>query len=101
MNMNMNNLMAQAQRMQKDIERKQQEIYGTEYTGSSELVDVILTGDKKLKSVKFKKMENFDADDLDILEDMVKIAFNDAVTKIERDIESKLGMYGKQLGGLI
>jgi DNA-binding protein, ybaB/ebfC family len=97
----MNNLMAQAQRMQKDIERKQQEIYGTEYTGSSELVDVILTGDKKLKSVKFKKMENFDADDLDILEDMVKIAFNDAVTKIERDIESKLGMYGKQLGGLI
>lgn len=99
--MNMNNLMAQAQRMQKDIERKQQEIYGTEYTGSSELVDVILTGAKKLKSVKFKKMENFDADDLDILEDMVKIAFNDAVTKIERDIESKLGMYGKQLGGLI
>lgn len=99
--MNMNNLMAQAQRMQKDIERKQQEIYGTEYTGSSELVDVILTGDKKLKSVKFKKMEIFDADDLDILEDMVKIAFNDAVTKIERDIESKLGMYGKQLGGLI
>ena len=99
--MNMNNLMAQAQRMQKDIERKQQEIYETEYTGSSELVDVILTGDKKLKSVKFKKMENFDADDLDILEDMVKIAFNDAVTKIERDIESKLGMYGKQLGGLI
>ena len=99
--MNMNNLMAQAQRMQKDIERKQQEIYGTEYTGSSELVDVILTGDKKLKSVKFKKMENFDADDLDILEEMVKIAFNDAVTKIERDIESKLGMYGKQLGGLI
>lgn len=99
--MNMNNLMAQAQRMQKDIERKQQEIYGTEYTGSSELVDVILTGDKKLKSVKFKKMENFDADDLDILEDMVKIAFNDAVTKIELDIESKLGMYGKQLGGLI
>lgn len=99
--MNMNNLMAQAQRMQKDIERKQQEIYGTEYTGSSELVDVVLTGDKKLKSVKFKKMENFDADDLDILEDMVKIAFNDAVTKIERDIESKLGMYGKQLGGLI
>lgn len=99
--MNMNNLMAQAQKMQKDIERKQQEIYGTEYTGSSELVDVILTGDKKLKSVKFKKMENFDVDDLDILEDMVKIAFNDAVTKIERDIESKLGMYGKQLGGLI
>lgn len=99
--MNMNNLMAQAQRMQKEIERKQQEIYSSEYSGTSELVDVILTGDKKLKSVKFKNMDNFDKEDLDILEDMIKIAFNDALSKIEKDIESKLGMYGKQLGGLI
>lgn len=99
--MNMNNLMAQAQRMQKEIERKQQEIYSSEYSGTSELVDVVLTGDKKLKSVKFKNMDNFDKEDLDILEDMIKIAFNDALSKIEKDIESKLGMYGKQLGGLI
>lgn len=54
--MNMNNLMAQAQRMQKEIERKQQEIYSTEYTGSSELVEVVLSGNKKLKNVKFKNM---------------------------------------------
>ena len=99
--MNMNNLMAQAQRMQKEIERKQQEIYSSEYSGTSELVDVVLTGDKKLKSVKFKNMDNFEKEDLDILEDMIKIAFNDALSKIEKDIESKLGMYGKQLGGLI
>lgn len=99
--MNMNNLMAQAQRMQKEIERKQQEIYSTEYTGSSELVEVVLSGDKKLKNVKFKNMEKFDVEDLDILEDMIKIAFSDAISKIERDVESKLGVYGKQLGGLI
>lgn len=99
--MNMNNLMAQAQRMQKEIERKQQEIYQSEYTGTSELVDIILSGDKKLKNIKFKKMDNFDKDDLDILEDMIKIAFNDAIGKIEKDVESKLGVYGKQLGGLI
>lgn len=99
--MNMNNLMAQAQRMQKEIERKQQEIYQSEYTGTSELVDIILSGDKKLKNIKFKNMDNFDKDDLDILEDMIKIAFNDAIGKIEKDVESKLGVYGKQLGGLI
>lgn len=46
-------------------------------------------------------MEKFDVEDLDILEDMIKIAFNDAISKIERDVESKLGVYGKQLGGLI
>lgn len=99
--MNMNNLMAQAQRMQKEIEKKQKEIYSTEYVGNSELVEVVLTGDKKLKQVKFKNMDNFDKEDLDILEDMIKIAFNDALSKIEKDIESKLGAYGRQLGGLI
>ena len=34
-------------------------------------------------------------------EDMIKIAINDAISKIEKDIESKMGMYGKQLGGLM
>lgn len=99
--MNMNNLMAQAQRMQKEIEKKQQEIYQSEYVGTSELVEVIMSGDKKLKNVKFKNMENFSNEDLDILEDMIKIAFNDAINKIEKDVENKLGVYGKQLGGLI
>lgn len=99
--MNMNNLMAQAQRMQKEIEKKQQEIQNSEYAGESQLVDVVLYGNKKVKSVNIKNKESIDVDDLEILEDMIKIAMDDAVSKIEKDIESKMGMYGKQLGGLM
>lgn len=98
--MNMNALMQQAQKMQKDIEKKQKEIYESEYTGSSQLVEVVIYGSKKIKSVKFKDMDNFDKDDVEILEDMIKIAFNDALSKVEKDVDSKLGSYGKQLGGL-
>ena len=32
---------------------------------------------------------------------MIKIAFDDAINKIDKDVDTKLGSYGKQLGGLI
>lgn len=98
--MNMNNLMAQAQKMQKDIEKKQKEIYSTEYTGESQLVTVVMTGDKNIKSVKINANGSLDEEDVEMLEDMIKIAFSDAIKKIEKDVDSKLGVYGKQLGGL-
>lgn len=99
--MNMNALMQQAQKMQRDMEKKQQEIKSTEYVGESQLVEVILFGDKTLKSIKFKNLDSFDKDDVEILEDMIKIAHADAIKKIEKDVEAKMGPYAKQLGGLI
>ncbi len=98
--MNMNNLMAQAQRMQRDIEKKQKEIESAEYAGSSQLVDVVLYGNKKVKSVTIKDKDKMDAEDLEMLEDMIKIAINDAISKINAEVEKKLGAYGKSLGGL-
>lgn len=41
-----------------------------------------------------------DEEDLECLEDMIKIAINDAYKKIDKEIESKMGMYGKLAGGL-
>lgn len=99
--MNMQAIMAQAQRMQKDMEKKKEEINNTDYVGSSQLVEVVVSGSKKVKSVKLKNMDSFEIDDIEILEDMIKIAINDAMEKIEKDVESKMGVYAKQLGGLI
>lgn len=98
--MNMNNIMAQAQKMQKDIEKKQEEINRSEYEGNSQLVDIVLYGTKKIKSITIKNKDKLEPEDLEVIEDMIKIAFNDAVSKIEADIEKKLGMYAK-LGGLM
>lgn len=99
--MNMNNLMAQAQKMQRDMEKKQKEIYETEFTGKSELVTITMMGNKTVKAVKLNNMSSFDADDIEILEDMIKIACNDAIAQIEKAVESKMGVYAKQLGGLM
>ena len=56
-------------------------------------------GDKSVKKVTIKNKQ-LDAEDIEILEDMIAIALNDAISKIDKDIDSKMGMYGKQLGGL-
>ena len=97
--MNMNALMQQAQKMQKDMQKKQEEIYNSEYTGTSEFVDVVMMGNKTIKKVTIKN-KSLDEEDIEILEDMIAIAVNDAIGKINNDIDSKMGMYGKQLGGL-
>ena len=98
--MNMNNLMAQAQKMQKDIQKKQEEINSMTFIGESEWVEVTLTGNKSIVKVYIKDKKTMDEEDLECLEDMIKIAINDAYKKIDNEIEKKLGMYGKLAGGL-
>ena len=96
--MNMQALMQQAQKMQKDIMKKKDEVNKKEFTGTSELVDVVFTGDKRMVSVNIK--QDIDNDDKEIIEDMIVMAINDAMTKIDKETESALGAYGNQLGGL-
>jgi len=98
--MNMNNLMAQAQKMQKDIEKKQKEINSMTFVGESEWVEVVLKGDKTVDKINIKNKTTMDSEDLECLEDMIKLAINDAYAKIDKEIEKKLGMYGKLAGGL-
>lgn len=97
--MNMQALMQQAQKMQRDITKKKDELNAKEFIGISELVEVKFTGDKKLVSVTIKQ-EDLSSDDKEILEDMFTIAVNDAMKQIDKETESMLGAYGNQLGGL-
>ena len=98
--MNLQNMMAQAQKMQRDITKKKEEIDKTEFSGKSEWIDVVFTGDKKLKSFKIVKDGIIDEDDKDVLEDMISIAIADAFSKIDKEIEEKLGSYGQGVSGL-
>ena len=99
--MNMQNLMAQAQKMQRDIQKKQDEINNTEYEGSSQAVKIKINGKKELLDIKIDKNIISEPDDIDALEDMIKIALNDAFEKVNKDIDSKLGVYAKGLNGLM
>lgn len=102
MNMNLQNLMKEAQKMQKDLQKTQKELENNEYTGSSSLVKVILNGNKIMKSIKIdSNCEISDAEDFEMLEDMIMVAFNEASKKVDDDKDKKLGKYGAGLSGLM
>ena len=74
--MNMQNLMAQAQKMQRDLQKKKEEIDKTTFTGKSEMVEVIYNGKKEMVSIKILNRE-LTSEDLEILEDMIVLASKD------------------------
>ena len=97
--MNMNNLMAQAQKMQRDIQKKQEEIFNMKFTSTNEFVEVILNGDKTLDKIVIKN-KNLDSEDIEVLEDMIKLAINDAIKQVDLETEKKLGAYSKLANGM-
>lgn len=99
--MNMQNLMAQAQRMQRDLQKKQEEIYEMEFTSTSGAVTAKLNGKKEIIKIEIDKSILHDEEDLEALEDMIKIAINDAIKQIEKTFEQKLGGLAKGLNGLM
>ena len=102
MNMNIQNLMREVQKMQKDLQKTQNELENTEYEGSSSLVKIVLNGGMEMKSIKIEVEDKLnDEDDIEMLEDMILIAYNDALKKVLADKQKKLGKYGQGLSGLM
>ena len=100
-NMNMQKLMMEAQRMQAKLQKEQNELEKTTYEGNSSLVTVVINGKKEVKSVKINFEEDLTRDDLEMLEDMIMVAMNDAVKKSDIDKEKRLGKYSQGLTGLM
>lgn len=98
--MNLQALMKQAQSMQKNIMDSKKKIDEMIFTGKSELVEVKMNGKREVLSVEIKSDE-LEKDDLEILEDMIKIATNDALKQIEKELNDKLGSQAGALGGLL
>lgn len=95
--MNMQQIMQQAQRMQRDITKKKEEIDGMEFLGKSEWVEIVFNGKREIKSFKILK-DVIDEDHKEMLEDMIMLAIKDAFSKIDKETESKLGSYASMNG---
>lgn len=98
---NMNNLMKQAQRMQRQMEEKQKEMEDKvwEATAGGGAVSVQVSGKKEIVSVKISK-EVVDPDDVEMLEDLIVAATNEALRKMEAEQEEVMGSLAGGLGGL-
>ena len=99
--MNMNALMQQAKKMQDQMMKAQEELENAEVVGKAggEMVVVTMNGKKEIKSIKLDRTA-VDPDDIEMLEDLIIVAINDASKKAEELSKEKMGPMGG-LGGLM
>ena len=98
--MNMQALMRQAQNLQKDMLKTKEEIDKMEFTSTSSFVTVKVNGKKEVLSVKITPDDDFDVSDIEMLEEMVQIALNDAFKQVDKETEKKMGKYSSMMPGM-
>ena len=94
---NMNNLMKQAQRMQRQMEEKTKEMEEKEWEATA--VTVRVSGKKEVLSVKLSE-EVVDPDDIEMLEDLIVAATNEALRKMEEENAAMMNQLTGGLGGM-
>ncbi len=99
--MNMQNIMAQAQRMQKELQKKKDELNQQLFPGKSDWVEVVFNGNKELVSVKVLYQGEITSEEKEILEDMFTLAVKDSMNQIDLAFQEKMGPYAGMLDGLM
>ena len=97
---NMANLMKQAQRMQRQMEEQQKELESKEFTSTAGggAVEVTVSGKREVTKVKLSE-EVVDPDDIEMLEDLIVAATNEALRKVEEETSAAMSKFTGGLGG--
>ena len=98
---NMNNLMKQAQRMQRQMEEAQKQVETMEATATAGggAVEVTVSGKKEVTKIKLAE-EVVDPDDIEMLEDLIMAATNEAFRQMEAETQAVMSKLTGGLGGL-
>ena len=99
---NMNNLMKQAQAIQKKMQDMQKEVEDAEFEASTGggAVSVKVSGKKEVLKVSIKPDSDFDISDMEMVEEMIQVAINDALNQVDKMTEKKMGKYANAMPGL-
>ena len=92
--MNMQAMLKQAQALQKDMLKIKGELDNTDFYGESSLVKITMKGTKEVTKVEIDAKDGLDSDDIEMLEDMILVAVNDANKKIDDITEKKMSKFG-------
>ena len=95
---NMNKMMKQVQKMQADMAKMQDEMVNrtVEATAGGEAIKVVVNGKQEIMSIEIKP-EAVDPEDIEILQDLIVAAVNEALTKSQEMVAQEMG---KITGGL-
>jgi len=100
---NMGNMMKQVQQMQKNMEKKQAEIEEKEFetTAGGGAIKVVVNGKKEIIAIELKE-EIVDPDDVEMLQDLILVAINDALKAADKEMSDAMGSMtsGMKMPGL-
>lgn len=92
--MNIQAMMKQAQALQKDMLKIKDEIDNSDFVGENAMIKITIKGSKQISNVELKVTDSLDSDDIDMLQDMIKSAYNEAAKKVDDTTEKKMGKFG-------
>ena len=97
---NMTNLMKQAQKMQRQMEEQAKELETKEFTATAGggAVEVTISGKREILKVKLSE-DVVDPDDIEMLEDLIVAATNEALSKVEEESGAAMSRLTGGLGG--
>ena len=86
-------MMKQAQKLQNDMMKVKDEIDKTEFSAENGFVVVKMNGKKEITSLQITPDEDFDISDMEMLQDMIVLAINNASQKVDKETEEKMGKF--------
>ncbi len=95
--MNMQAMVQQAQKLQKEILNSKKEIENKTYVCTKSFVTVEMKGTKEITKVTIEE-ESLEKEDIEILQDLIVVATNENIKAIEKDMQAKLGKFGGMAG---
>lgn len=97
--MNMQAMLKQAQKLQKDMMNAKSEIDNSIFENTKSFVTIKAMGNKKIESIKLN-IDSIEKDEIETVEDLILIAINELMEKIDKETEEKMGKFSQGMPGL-
>ena len=98
--MNLQSMMQQAQKIQKDMMKAKQEVEEKIFNIKKDFVEIEAKGKKEILKVKVNKKESIDVEEFEIVEDLIMLSVNEVFSIIDREMEEKMKKFGPGMAGL-
>ncbi len=98
--MNLQGMMQQAQKLQKDMMKEKKQIEEKVFTKKMSFVEVEVNGKKEILKIKIDKDVSLEKEDIEMLEDTVMLVINGIFKEIDKETEQKMSKFGSGVNGL-
>lgn len=93
------NIQAMMKKLQKDMIKAKEEINSMTFEGKTSFVSVEMDGDKNVKKIVIDQ-DHLEKEDIELLQDMLVVAINDAMKQVDKVTEEKMGKFTQGMPGL-